>query len=364
VTQTSSKWPILVAALVLLGLVASLQPADAVTQYTITDLGTLGGSESHAWSINSLGQVVGHSANASGDLHAFLWLGGTMQDLGTFGGSYSSGMDINASVWVVGAAHIDTGEAHAFRWENGVMHDLGTLGGTYGGGDGINALGEVVGSSWTSSSSTSSLGFVWLPADDYGRSAGVMYALPTLGGTQGWALAISGTGQVVGAAETESGAQHAYLLDLGSGAMQDLGTLGHPGSWAYDINASGQVVGWIGTRDVTANHAFLWQDGTMQDLGLGEAFAINDSGQVVGWHNGHALLWDNGVPVDLNTVIATGSGWVLTSAEDINDSGQIVGWGTINGETHGFLLTPIPEPSALALAGLALLAAIGRARHG
>jgi hypothetical protein len=43
---------------------------------------------------------------------------------------------------------------------------------------------------------------------------------------------------------------------------------------------------------------------------------------------------------DLNTLIRTNSGWVLTTATDINVWGQIVGNGTLNGEPHGFLLTP------------------------
>jgi len=41
---------------------------------------------------------------------------------------------------------------------------------------------------------------------------------------------------------------------------------------------------------------------------------------------------------------------------DINDSGQIVGTGVLNGEKHGYLLTPIPEPATFA--GLLTLAAV------
>ena len=45
---------------------------------------------------------------------------------------------------------------------------------------------------------------------------------------------------------------------------------------------------------------------------------------------------------DLNQLIPPGSDWVLKSVSDINDAGQIVGTGEApNGETHGFLLTPI-----------------------
>ncbi len=48
---------------------------------------------------------------------------------------------------------------------------------------------------------------------------------------------------------------------------------------------------------------------------------------------------------DLNTLIPPNSGWILTEARGINDAGQITGTGTINGETHAFLLTPVPSDS-------------------
>ena len=44
--------------------------------------------------------------------------------------------------------------------------------------------------------------------------------------------------------------------------------------------------------------------------------------------------------VDLNSLIATGSGWGLNSAEAINDKGQIVGWSYLNGIPRAFLLDP------------------------
>jgi probable HAF family extracellular repeat protein len=46
---------------------------------------------------------------------------------------------------------------------------------------------------------------------------------------------------------------------------------------------------------------------------------------------------------DLNSLIPAHSGWILTQASGINDSGQIVGWGTVNKQTHAFLLSPISK---------------------
>ena len=84
-----------------------------------------------------------------------------------------------------------------------------------------------------------------------------------------------------------------------------------------------------------------------------EASGINASGQVVGISDGGgAFLYDGGKMVNLNSLLPTGSGWALQNATCINDSGQIAGFGSINGYVHGFLMTPIPEPTTLLLLGL------------
>jgi len=62
-----------------------LQQASAQSTYTITDLGTLGGSSSTAEGINSLGQVVGYSVRADGYPCAFIYSNGVMLNLGTTG---------------------------------------------------------------------------------------------------------------------------------------------------------------------------------------------------------------------------------------------------------------------------------------
>ena len=64
----------------------------------------------------------------------------------------------------------------------------------------------------------------------------------------------------------------------------------------------------------------------------------------------HPFLYNNSTMTDLNTLIDPSSGWTLKNAQGINDAGQIVGIGTNpSGHRHAFLLTPVPEPSSLAL---------------
>ncbi len=130
------------------------------------------------------------------------------------------------------------------------------------------------------------------------------------------------------------------------------------------LNNRDQAVGTVDTGQVSSvnrgefsssdiSHAFLWEQGRLQDLGTlgGEdsgADDINNVGQVVGWaettrpdHRGnvpfHAFLWQKGKMTDLNDLIPGGSEWVLQRADAINERGQIVGVGN----KGAFLLTPI-----------------------
>ena len=122
--------------------------AKAQSRYTITDLGTLGGSTSEARAINDSGQIVGYSY-ITGDsaYHVFLYSRGHMLDLGTLGGSDSFAYGINNSGQIVGhSTYTGNSAYHAFLYSGGSMLDLGTLGGFYSAADGINNRGQIVGS--------------------------------------------------------------------------------------------------------------------------------------------------------------------------------------------------------------------------
>jgi probable HAF family extracellular repeat protein len=91
----------------------------------------------------------------------------------------------------------------------------------------------------------------------------------------------------------------------------------------------------------------------------GAAYALNNSNQVVGWSQiasgaQHAFLYSNGTMQDLNLLIPPLSGVTLTSAVGIDSAGEIVAFGTdASGQSNEYLLTPrespVPEPSTLAV---------------
>ena len=83
---------------------------------TITDLGTLtGGTMSTGNAVNAQGQVSGISGSAAGN-RAMLTDGVTMQDLGTLGGNQSAAYGINSVGQVVGRARTPSpgSRFHAF----------------------------------------------------------------------------------------------------------------------------------------------------------------------------------------------------------------------------------------------------------
>ncbi|MCX6977065.1 MAG: HAF repeat-containing protein, partial [Verrucomicrobia bacterium] len=99
-------------------------------QFSVTVLGSLGGTGSAAFSINASGQVTGGSHPAVGRDHAVRWTGTTPTDLGTLGGNTSFGYGINDFGQVVGVSRITGNSAlHAFLYSGTAMTDLGTLGG-------------------------------------------------------------------------------------------------------------------------------------------------------------------------------------------------------------------------------------------
>jgi probable HAF family extracellular repeat protein len=343
---------------------AALMPAAAWGQsYQLTDLGSLGGVKgSGAYALNGTGLVAGYSFVAgSSFVHAMINDHGVVSDLGTLGGTQSLARAVNVSGWVVGWAY-PPGVAwqRAFLWRDGVMVELGTFGGVSSDALDINDAGLIVGSS--SNPDGDEVGFWWRD--------GVLHPMGTLGGANSRGMAVNRWGDITGMSSTAGEDEyHAFLTKPGS-PLYDLGTLGGPASHGHDVNDLVHVCGWSMIQaNNPASRGFFWADGVMKSLGtLGgiysAAFGMNDHDQVVGASTRAdevqvAFLWNNDQMVDLNTLVAPGSGLLLTAAYDIDDQGAIVGVGERpNHETRAVLLTPLntagaPDPGAPAITSFA-----------
>lgn len=303
----------------------------------IADLGTLGGNSSRGFAINASGQVVGSSLiTDDAATHGFIY-SGSMSDVGTLGGPFSSASGVNDVGQVVGTSLTEDFSEQAFFYSGGSITNIGTLGGFSSTPAGINNAGTVVGKSTTEFDETHA--FIY--------ASGAISDLGNLGGGYSAALGINQAGVVVGESADGTGAVHAFAY---SGSLQDLGTLGGSQSSASAINTAGQIIGVSTTLDDLQSHGFSYSGGVMTDLGtLGGDYsavsALNNLGQVVGDSadtNGdsRAFLWQSGTLVDLNSLLPSGSGWVLTKARFINDSGMIVGEGTLNGVPQWYALAP------------------------
>jgi probable HAF family extracellular repeat protein len=313
--------------------------------YTITDLGVLPGDDSsYGRCINGMGQIAGNSFSSSN--HAFLWTTQTgMQDLGTLPGFDSStAFAINKNGVVAGYSFdSQTQLGHAFvSIKSRPLIDLGTLpGGSSSVAFAINSLPNVAGYSDTPDSTSHAV--IWTP-DRKVRDLGVL-----ANGSYSYATGMNDQNYVVGISDALGGQTTYGFLWTPSTGMKRL-----PGALlteAWAINSSGVIAG-DGVRSDFTQDAVLWTpDGKIHHLGVLSgftatfAYAINGSGQVVGELYStsviHAMLWTakSGMQ-DLNNLIPSGSGWLLTSASGINDAGQITGGGSVNGQSHAFLLTP------------------------
>lgn len=238
----------------------------------------------YATGTNVRGQVVGYTTLYSDETqYAFLWSRGS--GISLFGSSFPPTMAnaVNDTAETVGQTGFFIGDAT--WWRGGVATTLNALNDGSSSANGINDAQEIVGWSTTTPLSDCQLDILTCT-------------------------------------------MHAVLWKR-DGTINDLGTLpGDTISMASNINFFGHVVGMSGSTLVGNG----WGGNGGSGFG-GEEGSLSVVGRPFVWSKPKGMQ-------DLNTLISTGSGWVLNSVSGINFWGQIVGSGTVNGENHGFLLSP------------------------
>jgi uncharacterized membrane protein len=348
--------------------------------YTVTVLGSLGGTNSAANTINERGWAMGTSfLSGNSTMHAALWEGYTPTDLGTLGGpnsavewpvendrGYVSGISETSKKdplgestgWSCHAFLPDGGSSGdtcvGFVWHNGKMRPLPTLGGNNGYGAGMNQTGTIAGWAETKMHDSTCVApqvLQFLPAVWNAHSRKVR-ALPTLTVSgkpdpDGAATAVNRAGQVVGISGICDQAvgrftAHHVVLWQNYKAIQ-LQTLGGI-SWNTPtaINDAGKIVGFLnkrGTADKQGEANFIsviWESpsskprriGTLPGDSLSEPTSINNEDAVLGvsFPSSDVYVWQHGVMTDITKlVLASYPQLQLVSVGGINDRGEIAG---------------------------------------
>jgi probable HAF family extracellular repeat protein len=325
-----------------------LSSASADIRYHLTDIGTFGGDWSQALGINNKGQVVGSAARPDGIRRPFLFSDGNLFDLGSSFGDNGRGLAavINERGQAGGQTQVgvESWGPHyrAAYYENGTVEDIGDFGGWNSFTSGINARGYTVGTAQSKGAGGPYHAFLYdgKSLNDLTPNA-LSFAI---------AEDINDSGHIVGSYSvvTYTNTNRAFVLD--ESGMHELGTFGAIGSAALGINELGQIVGAIQYTS-SSSAPFLYEKGVMRLIPFtatsGKAEGINNSGQIVGstgMYGGQppvaAFLYDGRNTTDLISVVESGAGLFLQSAHSINDLGEIASYGQINGQTHGFRLTP------------------------
>jgi probable HAF family extracellular repeat protein len=357
--KTDKLW---LAALAAVTALTSAQAGEAPAPYTITDLGTLPGQPtSLVWEsmLNNRGHVAVYTFDSTDwtgyyAASSFLWKGPKdIEVLPGLPGSdtiFAYGLnDRDQVVGCSGPTPEGSGTAYlAVLWEHGTVRSLGKPPwATDSGAALINNSGLVVGDACDYNQTPPPYSAVcWYHEN--------IIVLPPLNdGILSQAWGVNEWGQIVGQSGDYDNQRAVLWSVFPNATVTDLGTLGGASSGANAINNWGQIVGSAQTASGDW-HPALWCGRSVTDLQnfatdpAGAAFALNDRGQIVGWSVGdasdlstaHALLWENGTMINLQTQIPANSGWLLGQACGINLGGQIAGFGLHHGKVRAFLLTP------------------------
>jgi probable HAF family extracellular repeat protein len=325
--------------------------AATVTQpggdWTIVDLGTLGGDETVVNGLNDAGSVIGWSRRADGSQRAFLYRNGRMRDLGVLAGDAgSTAVAINKAGSIVGNSTSATG-ARPFAVESGRMREIALPFSAVNEVQDINDAGDILVFYYGTSH-----------AGCTSPIAGCNYVFRKNGAALDLEGKISRGRQINNAgvimAFTGNSREPAILYNIADDSRVTISTIPGGPDFPYymapiDMNNSQDLVGQSGS-----GRPFVYRGGVVADIDTvisGDVTGlngINDPGDIVGSlnANGSATVFlrkaAGGSLVDLNDLAAVKAAqWKLEDVKAVNNAGQIIGHGTrADGKRRAFLLTP------------------------
>jgi probable HAF family extracellular repeat protein len=244
---------------------------------TMQSIGTPGGSSSFAIAVSGSGLVAGYGELAGNTVStAFLYNGTTMTDIG---GNNSGAHGVNNSGLVVGTVSPSATVEHAASFKGTTITDLGTLGGTNSEALAVNDNGMIVGDSYLADNSH---------YDAFVDNGTTMTNLGSLGGGHAKAFGINDSNVIVGRSDLAGNPDYHAFVDDGTGLV-DLNSLTNLSgtdfsylSVALGINDLGDIVGF-GVTDTGADHAFLLEPSSIPESSTYALFAGLGAMALVAW---------------------------------------------------------------------------------
>ena len=305
------NWRCVLACLVAIAALSGVARAQPI--YSFTTIDPAGSSATFAQGINNSGQIVGNFNDAQNVSHGFL-----RSSAGTY-----------------------------------TTFDYPGATGTYAAD--INSAGQIIGTYTDSAFNTHS----------YLLSGGTFSPLIYPGSVQTLAYGINTAGQVVGGYVDSGQNRHGFLLNGGVYSTVDVpGAADNVG--AFGINAAGHIVGVSGDANsvyggyLRARAApFRPSDFRGRTRPIRSASTPSESSP--GFTSAARIFWDSFSATARTRRSRKPAGFTDTIPNKLNDLDQVVGTYTSgDGMIHGFLATPVPEPTSLALVALAAAGATWR----